>query len=295
METFKQRFYSLESEVKALTKTLHKTRELESEVHYLSPGMEQGVIPLDDFDTFRFIHTKNWLFTEFIQIDGTWRQSMSCKSNVFFLVNPTNEIKEYVELIAGHKINFSKNTICFKYQGDKASFEEAFTNKEITEFYLFWYQGGPCYGKYSLIRDLRDEVNNKVFEIEVLNHDRITNHTQYDLLLYKFMDDMKFSATLTVDFKEKFLLLPHVSFFITPLDQKFIKASIKELTELKVTFEILYGRETIPTSTQFHWLANGTVPREPMEHTENAEHIEYTEDTENTENIEYTEDTEDTD
>ena len=118
------------------------------------------------------------------------------------------------------------------------------------------------------MRNLRDEINTKVFEVELINLDKISEQTAYDLILYKFMDDMKFSATLRIDFKKPFLLLPHVSFFITPLNQNFIKASIKELSELNVTFEILYGRETIPTSTQFHWLANGTVSNESTETTE---------------------------
>ena len=258
MEAIKQRLYSLEENYKVLTDMIHKSASLENEIHYVTSSMEQGIMPLEDFDTFRYVHVKDWLFTEFIQNGGIWRRGISHNADIYFLMNPTDEVKQLVEQIAGYKINFTKHTICFKYSGIKKDFEMDFTNKMISSLYLFWYQGGPCYGKLSLTREIRMAINSKIFEVEEFISDLPVKSRTCDMSLYKFMNEKNFTASLTVDFKVPFILPPHVSFFITPLDLKSIEARVKKITETQVVFEFSYGRDLIPMTTNFHWLVQGS-------------------------------------
>jgi hypothetical protein len=251
----KERFFTLEKKVNELVTMVHNTQETEKDIQVASIDKEQGVIPLDEFDTFRFVRVPKCSVREYLRVNKIWQHGIVYSSDMYFLMNPTEELKEYVNMILGYKLDYTKYKICFKYCGQKGNFEKDLQNKEINELYIFWYQGGCCFGRLSLIKEVRKELESKFFEIETHN---IKVSKEFDLLLNKYIDGMNFSATITVEFKNKYKLLPHVSWFLTPLNVDSLKVSINSLTENQVTFNLLYGKKSVPENTFFHWMANGT-------------------------------------
>jgi len=259
MDSFKKRFFTLEEKVNELSKIVLNANTSKPEIHYTSIDKEQGIIALNEFDTFRFVRATDWLLTEYVMLSGSWKHGISCNADIYFLTNPTQEIRDYVEIIAGQPIDFTKYTLCFKYSGDKADFERALTQKEIGDFYLFWHHGGPCYGKLSMIKDLRKEFETKLFEIETMPSLKISRHTAYDIILSDFINGMNFSAMITIDFKNSYVMLPHISFYITPLNTDSLKVSLKSLTNKQATFELKYGVKPVPNDAVFNWMINGIV------------------------------------
>lgn len=258
MDSYKQRILTLEKKVEDLEAALNKSHNLKDEIQHVSIDKEQGVIPLNEFDTYRFVRACDWLMPEFTRTNGAWKHGMVTNTNLYFLINPTDEIKELIELTVGYKVNFSRQLIAFKYLGSNEEFEDDVSNKKIVDLYLFWYQGGPCYGKINIIQPLYTEFNKKAFEIINLPHQKSNKHTPYDFILYDFIKGNQFTATMTVDFKNTYSLLPHISFFLTPISSC-IQASIVSLTTTQAVFEFKYGKDLVPTTTQFHWLANGST------------------------------------
>jgi len=259
MDSYKQRILTLESRVDDLELALNKSHNLKNEIQHVSIDKEQGIIPLNEFDTYRFVRARDWSMPEFTRTNGAWKHGMVTNTNLYFLTNPTQEIKEIVETLVGYKINFSKQLLAFKYLGVKEDFEDIVSNKRFVDLYLFWYQGGPCYGKFNITLPLYNEFDKKPFEIIDLPHQKSNKDTPYDLILYDFIKGNNFTATMTVDFKNKYNLLPHLSFFLTPMPSSCIQVSIVSLTTTYVIFEFKYGKELVPTTTQFHWLANGST------------------------------------
>jgi len=259
MDPYKQRVLTLETRVEELERALNKSHNLKDDIQYVSIDKEQGVIALNEFDTYRFVRVRDWLMPEFTKTNGSWKHGMVTNTVLYFLTNPTQEIKELVELTLGYKVNFSRQLIAFKFVGSKEDFEDAVSSKKFLDLYIFWYQGGPCYGKVTIIQPLYAEFDKKAFEIIDLPHQKPTKDTPYDLILYDFIKGNNFTATMTVDFKNTYNLLPHISFFLTPIPSASIKASLLSLTTTQAVFEFKYGKELVPTNIQFHWLANGCV------------------------------------
>ena len=265
MDSIKDRFFALDSRITALEETVGSLQKPSDEIHIVSSDREQGEVPLNEFDTFRFVRGSKWPITEYTKLNGRWIHGMTCISDVYFLMNPTVEIKEQVEIITGQPINFSKYILCFKYSGKKEDFESALHNNEIQNFYMFWYQGGPCYGKIKLLQNLKIAMQKKCFEIETLQIENPTKNIAYDLLLKEYIDGNFFSATLTVVFKTKYSLVPHVSYFLSPLETKAIQVSLKSLTHTQAVFEFKYGKQDIPITTVFHWMVQGMRQEENQE------------------------------
>ena len=259
MDSFKQRLSLLEARTKALELNLCISHETEKEIHIQDINKEMGVIPLNEFDTFRFVRAEDWLMPEFTKADGTWKHGIVTKATLYFLINPTQEVKELVELAVGQKINFLTHTICFKYYGEQTTFEDMITNKKLVDFYLFWYQGGPCYGRISILQPLYAVLNSKPFEIENMPTHKDSKNPPYDFILSEFITGTNYTAKLTIDFKNRYALLPHMSFFLTPLDIKTIKVTLKSLTPKQAIFELRYGAGFVHTSTQLHWMSSGLV------------------------------------
>jgi hypothetical protein len=259
MDSFKERLGLLEKRTKNLEVNLCKSHETDTEIHVSSIDKEQGVIPINELDTFRFVRAENWLMPEFTKSDGTWKHGMVSNATLYFLTNPTQEIKELVEHSLHQKINFTNHIICFKYYGEKTTFESMITDKKLVDFYIFWYQGGPCYGRISILQTLYSALNSKPFEIEELPKQKSSKNPPYDFILSNFINGMNYKANLTIDFKNTYDLLPHVSFFLTPLDINTLKISLKSLTTKQAVFELSYGCGLVYTSTQFHWMVSGST------------------------------------
>ena len=259
MDSFKERLTTLEKKIKNLELNLCISHETETEIHVASIDKEMGVIPINELDTFRFVLAENWLMPEFSKSDGSWKHGMISNANLYFLINPTQEIKELVEYSLNQKINFSTHVICFKYYGEKTTFESMITDKKIVDFYIFWYQGGPCYGRILMVQPLYMVLNSKPFEIEELPKQKITKNMPYDFIIFEFMNGINYKANLTVDFKNTYTLLPHISFFLTPFTTSSLKVSLKSLTTRQAVFELKYGKDLVETTTQFHWMASGSI------------------------------------
>jgi len=259
MESFKQRLCILEEKTQALELNMCKSHETENEIHIQNIDKELGVIPLNEFDTLRFGHAHDWLMPEYTRVGGSWKHGVVSRANLYFLTNHTQEIKEVVELSLGQKINFNTHRLCFKYYGEKTSFESMLIDRKIKDAYIFWYQGGPCYGKFSITQKLYNLLNYKPFEVIDIHKHKPAKNPPYDFILSDFINGMNYSAKLIIDLKNPYKLLPHISFFLHPLDTSSLKVILKTLSPQQAVFELTYGKDSVPTSTQFHWMASGSV------------------------------------
>jgi hypothetical protein len=250
MDNFKERFFALEKNVQEIEQSLCKIQRTTDDIQYVSIDKEQGIIPLDEFDTFRFMRAIGWLVTEYTYHNGVWRHGISSTSSMYFLVNPTQEVKNRVEYIAGHAVDFSKYTICFKYNGDWKSFERALTERELPDFYMFWYQGGPCYGKLTLTKELRNELETKLFEIETLPQQKVSMVTHYDMLLKNFIQGMNYTASFTVDFKDDVAYLKYT--------QDGAPTWVPTMSTISVTVAPIYNRTRLRQFNLTEY-ANGNI------------------------------------
>lgn len=259
MDSFKQRLAILEEKTRTLELNMCKSHETENEIHVQGIDKEMGVIPLNEFDTLRFVHAHDWLMPEYTRVDGSWKYGVVSRANLYFLANPTQEIKEVVELSLGQKLNFATHTLCFKYYGEKTSFESMLVDRKLKDLYIFWYQGGPCYGKIPIVQQLYTLLNCKPFEIVDIHKHKPAKNPPYDFILSDFINGMNYSAKLIVDLKNPYKLLPHISFFLYPLDITSLRVVLKSLSPQQAVFELSYGKAHVPTSTQFHWMVSGSV------------------------------------
>jgi hypothetical protein len=74
-----------------------------------------------------------------------------------------------------------------------------------------------------------------------------------------------FSEDITISFKNTYQILPHVSFYVTPIMNTGITCSIKEITCKQVTFTILNNtpKEQTPEDLTLHYHINGIVEQSP--------------------------------
>lgn len=266
MDSIKDKFFALDTRIKQLEELIGSLERNQDEVHIVSSDKEQGEIPLNEFDTFRFARGEKWPITEYMKLNNSWVHGMKCTSDIYFLINPTVELREQIEVLTGHSVNFSKYVICFKFAGTKHDFESAMYNHDIKDFFLFWYQGGPCYGRMKLSNAMYKELQSKNFEMETMALEAPpSHHIGYDMILKEHMNGMKFSATLTIVFKNKYALVPHISYFISPIHMKSIQIHLKCLTNTHAIFEFKYGKEMIPPLTVLHWMAQGVLVEEKIE------------------------------
>jgi hypothetical protein len=250
MEKFKERILNLEKNFEQLNSTVKSIKGSTISVHpshYSVYDKEQGETPLDEFDTFRFI--------KFNADDMHMRNSENgnpyqIQNPLYKLINPSKDLLPYIKNGLNQVCPSLNNTTIIDrlniYSHILLSFstmnENDFENSDF-EMYLF-----PNHCKYG----------NSGFKIIVSNDIKKI----LDCKVWEFKPNYGFIQDITVDFKNTYKLLPHVSAYITPFTDANISVKIKELTTKKVVFTMTYGERDnldVPNSACLHWLVNGMV------------------------------------
>lgn len=251
MEKFKERILSLEKNVVDLNSRVSSIQGTTVNVHpshYSVYDKEQGETPLDEFDTFRFVKLTGSLEVRNSESSPKYH----IHKGLYKLTNPSKEILPYIK--SGFSQVFpSQNTeqiisqlkiysdIILSFPTDN---ESEFENLDF-ETYVFPNKDNRHYGyvgyKINISPDIKKILDSKVWE---------------------FKPNYGFTQNITVNFKNTYKLLPHVSTYITPFTDANISVNIKELTKKKVVFTMTYGEDDnadVPAKACLHWLVNGMV------------------------------------
>ncbi len=247
----------------SLANLLQRMHTLEAKIDgFLNRSMvkqESGVIALDEFDTFRIIYVPDWTLNEFTRTTHRmWQRGPQLPADLYFLENPTEQLKEQIEIQLGQPIDWTEHLLVFRYTGSRSQFRKAMEQKQIHDIFLYWRAGQECYGKLKLQPTTRDLILTKFFEIEQLP-DQAKNPLFFHRHLKQFLQQKAYSATITVDFELPYSSTPHLHWFTTPLDFSAMRISLQSITPKQATFEFKYGKDYVPTETKLHWLATGLL------------------------------------
>ena len=251
MEKFKERIVNLEKNFTSLRSRVASIQGTNISVHpshYSVYDKEQGETPLDEFDTFRFVK-----LTDKLQVKNSENSPpYTIHKALYKLTNPSKEMLPYIksgfsqvfpsynneQIISQQKI-YSVIVLSFSIDN-----ESEFENSDF-ETYVFankYNRHGNDYGfKINISLDIKKILDSKVWE---------------------FKPNYEFTQEISVDFKNTYKLLPHISMYITPFTDANISVNIKELTKKKVIFTMTYGKEEnadVPNNACLHWLVNGMV------------------------------------
>jgi hypothetical protein len=243
-----QRVQTLEAKLEAFCFKDHKVQQ------------ESGVLPLDEFDTFRIVYVPDWTINEFTRTQHRmWQRGPQLPADLYFLENPTDQLKEQIELQLGQPIDWSLDTVVFRHTGPRSQFRKAMEQKQIHDFYLYWRAGQEIYGKLKLMPTMRELILSKSFEIEELPEQATKNPMFFNRHLKQFIQQKAYSATITVDFETPFVSAPHIHWFTTPLQFSAMHISLQQVTPKQAIFEFKYGKDYVPLDTKLHWLATGPI------------------------------------
>jgi len=283
MEKFKERILNLEKNVVDLNSRVSSIQGTTISVHpshYSVYDKEQGEISLDEFDTFRFVRVGNDIRNA--------QTGQTYPSFMYKLINPPKELRSHVRSIA-RQIWPSHNSDQFdaefkNYSDILLSFPTTNENEfEHSDFDLYIsqslsnHQGWPGDWQEKIKKnekicptrsahrimnssDVKKILSSKVWEFKDLICRQGTwriNGINGNLYFWE-----AFTQDITVNFKNTYKLLPHVSAYITPFTDANITVRIKELTKKKVVFTMSYGEDDnldVPDKACLHWLVNGMV------------------------------------
>jgi len=286
MDKFKQRIQDLETKVRDLEASFKDLQGIPVVVasqptHYQTANSEQGEIALDEFDTFRFMRLGKMKIGISNYSDPQAQNSMGIKEkDIYILQNIPKEILEYVKGLNTNMF-WPKDSMRLHY----ASFlgfhiDEENPDISKTEMYVINF-GFPdlftrnnkyfvpgardllkdccCSGTYfPMSKELKNILDEKIWDFSDFRFLK-TNHIGVDHYVNEF--ETHFSQEISVNFKHNYKIMPQVSFYVTPVRESKITATIKSLTKKGVVFEMKYGfdEDDIPTSGCLHWSANGIV------------------------------------
>jgi len=286
MDKFKQRIQDLETKVRDLEASLKDLQGVPVVVasqptHYQTANSEQGEIVLDEFDTFRFMRLGKVKLSISNYSDPQGQNSMGVKEkDIYILQNISKEILEYVK---GLKNNLFWPTDSMRlHYTSFLGFHIDEENPDIskTEIYVinigfpdlftknsrYFFPDSRdllkdccCSGTYfPMSKELKNILDEKVWDFSDFRC-LGTNHIGVDHYVNEF--ETHFSQEISVDFKNNYKIMPQVSFYVTPVRESKITATIKSLTKKGIVFEMKYGfdEDDIPTSGCLHWSANGIV------------------------------------
>lgn len=264
MDKFKERILTLEKKVDVLDTKVGSIQGTTISVHpshYSVYDKEQGETPLDEFDTFRFMRCGDTM-----NIYNAQGQQYQIKQPMYKLINPPKELRSYIKSNAISSIpSWSQNPQHYiqhlnTEMENRSDILLSFsTNNENEiehsdfEIYIFPNKNGPtrslpdCGYNIRNSSDVKKMLSSKVWEIT----DNISRYSW-----------QPFIQDITVDFKNTYKLLPHVSCYVTPFQGANISVKIKELTKKKVVFTMSYGEYddiNVSPSACLHWLVNGMV------------------------------------
>jgi hypothetical protein len=155
---------------------------------------------------------------------------------IYTLLNPTPELSAYLGVQG--KTFTSGNWISIK--------------PDDYEKYCMEQNGTP----FVLTKEIRACLESKLWVFAANLPGKANGHPTTD----KTIKDT-FSEDITISFKNIYQILPHVSFYITPIMNTGIICSIKEITCKQVTFTLLNNtpKDQTPVDLKLHYHVNGIV------------------------------------
>lgn len=275
MDKFKQKIRYLEEKVQELDNSLKTiqgvpTERLSNETHYQCMNSEQGEVVLDEFDTFRYLRVgkkeiRNICHYSEFGGNGTIGTK---EKNMYILQNVPQDVLEYIKALQ-NKVFYQTDSLKLAGNYHVAFHIDDEEHWDITkaEMYVIYLHSttndithistdsktlsiGATY--FPMSKEIKNILDFKAEECSDFK-------TVLDNGKYKFIGD--FSQYITVDFKNNYKILPHVSFYLTPIGNSKITCAIKSLTKKYVIFEMKYGfdAEDIHTSGCLHWKVDGIV------------------------------------
>jgi hypothetical protein len=213
MEKFKQAIANLEKEMAALKAELASikgSQPIAGNTHYVASGQEFGEYSLEELDTFRF---------KMVVCGGpanTFQYS-------YTLTNPTPELSAYLRL--------QNKTFATQYIPVEPDAFESHCMKGDTPFVL--------------TAEIRKCLESKLWEFA----GSVTPHAGAAEIAERLAKvnpiNNIFSTTITIPLTQTYKIVPHVSYYITPLPLQGrsldISCEIKEITTKQVIFKISYG------------------------------------------------------
>jgi hypothetical protein len=279
MDKFKQRIQDLETKFRDLEASLKDLQGVPVVVasqptHYQTANSEQGEIVLDEFDTFRFMRLGKVKISISNYSDAQPQGSMGVKEkDMYILQSVPNEVLEYVKGL--NNISFwPKDSMRLHYTSFLAfHIDEQNPDISKTEMYVIstncntaelhtsskYFKEMAVGGTYiPMSKDIKNILDEKIWDFSDFRLLKV-NHIGPDHYVNEFQTH--FSQEISVEFKNNYKIMPHISFYVTPVRDSKITASIKSLTKKGVVFEMKYGfdEDDIPRSGCLHWSANGIV------------------------------------
>lgn len=252
MNTFKTQFLALEASVKELREKLQKlegTIPSIPDCHYVSFEREAGELPLDCMDTFRFVYRLplNQMPTYNPAI-YTGANFPNPRTYIYTLINPIEDLKNYYTSQARlQNLYYSEYSSQNINNGLRIETETPPETLEKTDFQLgICNNQHPCGTQtFPKTKEIKEALEKKFFAFSKRDH-----------IKGDFLD---FVHTETVQFKQEYEIVPHVSFFITPLEKSNLTCKIIEITKKSVTFEIRYVNPVLDSSPDavLHWQIHG--------------------------------------
>lgn len=211
MEKIKQSIASLEKEMaqlKAEVTSVKGSLPLKENTHFVTGGKEYGEYSLEELDTYRF---------KVVACSGRGN-TLQYSYN---LTNPTPELARYLSL-------------------QNKSFATQYISIEPAAFESHCMNGGT---PFVLTAEIRKCLESKLWEFA----GSITPYAGPEIAerLAKINPiNNTFSTIITIPLTQTYKILPHVSYYITPLplERKLdIVCEIKEITTKQIVFKISYG------------------------------------------------------
>jgi len=251
MNTFKTQFLALQATVHQLSDKLQKlegTTPATPDCHYVSSEQESGELSLDCMDTFRFIYTTPPNQTPGYNAQQQhWIKYPTCYT--YSLINPNEDLINYHKTHAKlHNAQYSEYAPNNPDCGLQIKTETPPDQLEQSEFQLCMHNNHNPDFKIMLpkTKEMKDVLAEKFFT-------------------YSKDSTAGFMHTETILFKQEYEILPHISFFLTPLDKHNLLCKITDITKKSVTFELKYVNPTLNSSPDaiLHWQVQGVRKIEP--------------------------------
>jgi hypothetical protein len=244
MEKYKQRLTDCESKLaelgKIVSQSLKGKQNEPISSHFVGFEKEQGIIPLDEYDTFRFIQFKNVDY----QRDGQLLQNRT----VYCLLNPPIE---FIDIFRELEVDRHNSTILIDLNGgvlDEVENYDIFVIMKVRDRsigYTRYYGNNPRIEIYKQVdyahaKEMKKILSNRIFEC---------------------CDNIFGKTTLRVDFKNAYAIPPHVHTYITPFENADVEYRIKQLSTKFIEWEIIYGKggTDVHKDACLHWFVEGVV------------------------------------
>lgn len=235
MERFKQTIAKLEKDVAELKQFQQETRgspPSKGDTHISTGSQEFGEYSLEELDTFRFT----------VLVNGF--QSPNIPIYCYNLENPTPELSAYFG-VQGKQFNVSNISV------EPDAFEEYCTEKG----------GAP----FVLTNEIRKCLESKLWEFAAAAPGK--NNQRFAEVYAKYYEKLhsEFYTDITIPFKNTYKILPHISFYLTPINSSGIETCILyEITTKQVTFRIRYGNSVkhTPDNAKLHYKIEGITETE---------------------------------